>query len=82
VVFEYCISLLIMTFKRTSGPHLIRPGEGTFGKSLPWTLVALFFGWWGVPWGLIYTPAAIIKNLSGGRDVTFELLAALESAAA
>ena len=35
-----------------------------------YTLVSLVFGWWGFPFGLIYTPMALITNLSGGRDVT------------
>jgi hypothetical protein len=29
-------------------------------------------GWWGVPWGLIYTPLTLWTNLSGGRAVTAE----------
>lgn len=24
---------------------------------------SLFFGWWGVPWGVLVTPAQIIKNI-------------------
>jgi hypothetical protein len=70
VVFEYCVSILVMTFKRSTDVHLIRPGESAVMKGLPWTLLSLLVGWWGFPWGFIYTPAALIRNLSGGRDVT------------
>jgi hypothetical protein len=35
--------------------------------------LSLLFGWWGLPWGLIYTPLTLWTNLSGGRDVTAEL---------
>jgi hypothetical protein len=75
VVFEYCISIIVMTFKRSTDVHLIRPGEKATLKGLPWTLLSLLVGWWGFPWGFIYTPAAVIRNLSGGRDVTDAVLA-------
>lgn len=70
VVFSYCVSLLVVTFKRGTDIHFIRAGEGTFLKSLPWTVLSLLLGWWGFPFGLIYTPWAVIENLSGGKDVT------------
>lgn len=79
VVFEYCISILIMTFRRSSAVHFVVRGEGTLGKSLPFTLLSLLLGWWGIPWGPIYTVGAVAKNLRGGRDVTAEVLAALRA---
>ena len=78
VVFSYCISILIMTFRRSSDIHFIRAGEGTFGKSLPYTALSLALGWWGIPWGFIYTPMALFQNLSGGKDVTREVLSSLQ----
>lgn len=74
VVFAWCVSLLLVTFKRSSDIHFVKPGEGTFGASLPYTLLSLVLGWWGFPWGLIYTPMAIIQNLGGGKDVTAEVM--------
>ncbi|CAN94666.1 MULTISPECIES: hypothetical protein [Sorangium] len=74
VVFEYCISILILTFKRSSAVHYIRPGESALLKGLPYTMISLLFGWWGFPFGLLYTPMALITNLSGGRDVTATIL--------
>ena len=70
VIFTYCISLLVVTFKRGTDVHFIRSGEGTVGKGMPYTLLSFFLGWWGFPFGLIYTPMCIIQNLSGGQDVT------------
>lgn len=75
VIFSYCISLLVVTFKRSSDIYFIAPGESAAAKSLPFTLLSLFLGWWGFPFGLIYTPMAIIGNLSGGKDVTQDVLA-------
>jgi hypothetical protein len=70
VCFDYCISLLLVTLRRTSNVYRLRPGELGLLKGLPFTLVTLLLGWWGVPWGIIYTPLALLTNLSGGRDVT------------
>jgi len=77
VFFTYAMSFLVVTLKRSSDVHFIRAGEGTFGKSLPYTLLSLILGWWGFPWGLIYTPMAIIQNLGGGTDVTAQIMGSL-----
>lgn len=78
VVFQYCISILIMTFKRGSDIYFIRSGESTFTPVLIYTLVSLIFGWWGIPWGPIYTISSVFSNLTGGKDVTPEVLNALK----
>jgi hypothetical protein len=77
VVFTYAMSFLIITLKRSSAVHFIRAGQGTFGASLPYTLLSFFIGWWGFPWGLVYTPMAIIQNLAGGTDVTAAVMESL-----
>lgn len=74
VVFEYTVSILIMTFKRGSSVHLIRKGEGAFVKALPYTLLTLFAGWWGIPWGPIYSIMSLVTNLGGGKDVTGQII--------
>lgn len=73
VCFDYCVSFLVITFRRTSEPHLIRAGEGTLAASLPYTLLSLTLGWWGFPFGIIYTFTSLFTNLRGGRDVTAQL---------
>ena len=75
VVYEYCVSLLVVTWKRGSGVHLVRPGESRAIEGLPYTLLSVLFGWWGFPWGIIYTPMCIARNLAGGNDVTEAVLA-------
>lgn len=74
VVFQYCISILIMTFRRVSDVYFIKADEFTFGLSIRYTLISLLFGWWGIPWGPIYTIGAIFTNLFGGKDVTYQLM--------
>jgi len=70
VLFQYCISIIILTFRRPSDIYFIRQGENAVVKGLPFTLLSLVAGWWGIPWGPIYTIQSIYTNLSGGKDVT------------
>jgi len=55
VVFQYCVSLLVVSLKRSSPLYFIRPGESAFTRSLPYTLISFVAGWWGIPWGPIWT---------------------------
>ena len=70
VLFQYCISIIIMTFKRSSNIYFVRAGESAAGKGIVFTLISLLLGWWGIPWGPIYTIQALVTNLQGGKDVT------------
>lgn len=74
VYFEYCISVLVMTFKRSSELTFVKKGENAVVKGLPYTLISLIFGWWGFPWGPIYTIGAVFNNLGGGKNVTTDFL--------
>ncbi|KAA3657572.1 MAG: hypothetical protein DWQ04_27635 [Chloroflexi bacterium] len=75
VMFHYCISCLILTFRRRSDVYFVKAGESVVIKGLGYTLVTLLLGWWGFPWGFIYTIEAVIVNLAGGKDVTTEVIA-------
>jgi hypothetical protein len=77
VYFQYCISLLIITLKRPSGIYFLRAGESAFGKSIGFTAISLVLGWWGFPWGPIYTIMALVNNFGGGKDVTAEVMNSL-----
>ena len=70
VVFAYTISIVFLTFKRYSDPVLIRPGESVIAKGMPYTLLTLALGWWGVPFGPIFTIWTLYINLvKGGEEV-------------
>jgi len=74
VVYQYCISLLVITFKRSANVYFIRHDENAVVKGLTFTLLSLLLGRWGVPWGPIYTIQSIWVNFGGGRDVTKEIM--------
>ena len=79
VIFEYTISIIFMTFKNPTDIYFIRSDQSHWGKSLPFTILTLILGWWGFPWGIIYTPMALFTNLSGGKDVTQEVMQSFTS---
>lgn len=76
VVFAYNFSLLIMSFKRSSGITYLRSDRDGAGSAFGYSLLSLLVGPWGFPWGLIWTPASIFTNLRGGKDVTQPILEA------
>lgn len=78
VYYQYCVSVLFYTFKSSSDIYLVRGNESAVFNGLGFTVVSLLAGWWGIPWGPIYTIQALIENLGGGVDVTEEVLADAE----
>jgi hypothetical protein len=66
--FSYVISLLVVTLRRHSKSVLLKDSDrmARIIKSLPYIALSFFLGWWGFPWGFIYTPWSIIENLGGG----------------
>ncbi|MFL5342280.1 MAG: hypothetical protein ACJ8F7_19205 [Gemmataceae bacterium] len=73
VVYEYCISLVVLTRRCPTAVRYLPPEDWGLVRGLPYVLVSLLLGWWGVPWGIIYTPLTIFTNLCGGHDVTDEV---------
>jgi hypothetical protein len=67
-----------MTFKNPSDIYFIRGGHSRSSKGLPFTLASLLLGWWGIPWGPIYTLGSIFGNLGGGKDVTSDVVNSLD----
>lgn len=76
VQFSYAISLIVITFKRYSKIYFIRKDDSPMADSWPYTLLSLLLGWWGIPFGPIYTIWALVENFKG-RDVTEDVIAAL-----
>jgi hypothetical protein len=81
VVFPYCISVIFITFRRSSDIYFLRQGESSTRHSIRYTLLTFSLGWWGFPWGLVYSVDSLYHNLRGGKDETQEVLAALNAQA-
>lgn len=78
VIYTYCVSIVILTFKRPTAIYFVRAGQSPVTQGLPFALVTLLFGWWGFPWGPIYSIECLWKTLSGGIDVTNDIAASLQ----
>ncbi len=81
VAYQFCVSILVITFKRSSNIYFISHEQNAVVKGLPYTLLSLVLGWWGIPWGPIYTIQSVWVNFKGGKDVTQEILVSMASAA-
>jgi hypothetical protein len=77
VVFPYCVSVLIYSFKRPSRIYFLKPGDNALLKGMPFSLISILFGWWGIPWGPIWTIETLIINFSGGKNITPEIVTSL-----
>jgi hypothetical protein len=82
VFYQYCISLLVVTFKRSSDIYFVRAGESAVGKGLTFSVISFLLGWWGIPWGPIFTVGTLATNFGGGKDVTREVLASFSQRSA
>jgi hypothetical protein len=78
VKYLWTISLVIVTFKRSSQLRLIKAGETALVPGLLYSLLTFFVGWWGIPWGPIYTIQSIYRNFRGGVDFTPHVLVEVE----
>ena len=73
VIYLYTISILVMSWKRSSSVRFIKAGESAAMKGLGYTLLTLVAGWWGIPWGPIFSLQSLFSNLNGGENVTMEV---------
>lgn len=79
VIYEYCISIIVMSFKQGSDIYFIKAGESGINKGLKFTFLTVLLGWWGIPWGPIYSIGALYTNLRGGKNVTQEVLSSFST---
>jgi hypothetical protein len=75
VVYQYCVSLFFVSFRRSSDIYFVTSDRPFTGARLGYSLLSLLAGWWGIPWGPIFTVQSLWTNLSGGRDVTAHVVA-------
>ncbi len=48
---------------------IIKGQEPRFWNAVAANLYTLFYGWWGFPFGVFWTPVALLKNLLGSSCV-------------
>ena len=68
------VSLVVISFKLPSRLHL--DGEPMAGAMALAAATSLLLGWWGIPWGPIWTVQAFVRFARGGeRQTVRDLLA-------
>ena len=77
VVFPYTVSFILVTLRRSSDIYFIKAGENTIKYSYGFVLLNLIIGWWGIPWGPIYTIGAAYHHIIGGKNLTQEVMSHL-----
>jgi len=77
IVYRFCFSALVLTVLTSTDIYFVRAGQSRMAKALPWIILTLLLGWWGIPWGPIRTVQAVWTNLHGGEDVTAAVASAM-----
>ena len=65
VRYEAAVSVLYVS-SRFSSPFLLVGRDNTALWQYGMSVLALLIGWWGIPWGPIFTIQALRNNLRGG----------------
>lgn len=73
--YRYCYSYIIMTSSRSSGFYLAdgtANDEEAKNAKLTCQLITALSGWWGIPWGIIYSVQYLVSNAAknGTNDET------------
>jgi hypothetical protein len=73
--YETALSFLVVSLRVPSRYYIVNAETGR-GVAAFYTTLSLLFGWWGIPWGPIYTVRSIVSNGDGGKKISVaELLA-------
>ena len=73
--YDTALSFLVVSLRVPSRLYIVNAETGV-GVAAFYTTLSLLFGWWGIPWGPIYTVRAITTNGEGGKKISVaELIA-------
>ncbi|MCD0490097.1 hypothetical protein LPB86_17790 [Pedobacter sp. MC2016-14] len=80
ISYGYCISAIAFTYRLMSAPYYIKAGEKPSTYRKKYNRLSRIFGWWGIPWGPIYTFDMLRMNREkrgGGINITEDVLSVL-----
>jgi hypothetical protein len=63
--YQVVFSFLIVTYKLPTRIYIVGHQATGFVATVC-TMISLVFGWWGIPWGPIYTVQVVARNVRGG----------------
>lgn len=74
VIYTWTLSFIVMTQRRGSSEvYFLRRDEWAIKHGWPYLFLSLILGWWGIPWGPIYTIQSIYYAFCG-KDVTSDVI--------
>ncbi|MBI5700971.1 hypothetical protein HZC34_03865 [Candidatus Saganbacteria bacterium] len=71
VRYTWVLSFIIFSIRDQSAYYFFPKG---YAMGYVFSLITFIFGWWGLPFGLIWTIPAIIKNFKAEDKATVEML--------
>ena len=75
ITVPYVFSVVVMSFRRSmGGVHTVKTGDWPISPLIGASCITLFLGWWGIPWGFIWSWLTLVYLWRGGRDATKEIL--------
>ena len=79
VTYSWTLSVILMTYKRPANKiYFLKHNDSAIKFGWPYLLLSLILGWWGIPWGPIYTVQAIYQSFTG-IDVTDEMIKSINN---
>ena len=66
-------SALVISFRKQTR-WIIKEKESRAWHSLAACLYTCFYGWWGFPFGILWTIVALVKNVQGSTSITVQEL--------
>jgi len=71
--YQFCTSFFILSVRQPTA-FILDQSSSKLSVNIISTIVTLIFGWWGFPWGPIYSVQTIFQNLRGGIKKSIEEL--------
>jgi hypothetical protein len=65
--FDYVLSALYITLRRV-GSSGVFCASCRRNQAIKWSLLTALVGWWGIPWGPVFSIQALVRNARGGRQ--------------
>ncbi len=76
--YQVALSFLIVSIKVPSR-FLIAGDTSKTAIAWSYTIASVVFGWWGIPWGPVYTIQSVFRNLKGGhKQKVWDILAIIQ----
>ncbi len=71
VRYETCFSIVFMTM-RNKTPMFLKDSAPARKSQITASILSYLFGWWGIPFGLIFTPVVVANNIRSADKMAVE----------